>query len=342
MYLFGFLTCFVSFAIGIINGQTSGVINGQYYLCLPTGTPCPTTPPNTIDPRIVTPTGTQPGTPSGTQPNCPAGTTPCYGVSKACGTRLVPEPVSTAAGPTTIGAYPWQAYLRNATHSFAGSGALIYPSYVVTAAHKVYLNVNTPTAVTVLMGVWNPTNLINVQTSTVAQIIVHEAFDPATLKNDIALLRLTQPMVIGIYNNINTICLPAAGASYVGQTCPVSGWGQTAFTTFDAPTNPQKQASGPIVSYATCRASMAAANLLGANVDTYLDPNGEICMGGMSMLDACTQDGGSPLVCVGPTSYSLVGLVIWGKNCGMANVYGVYVNIPYYLSWIQGKVTAAG
>ncbi|CAH1995772.1 unnamed protein product [Acanthoscelides obtectus] len=91
------------------------------------------------------------------------------------------------------------------------------------------------------------------------------------------------------------------------------------------------------------RTSFSAANLLGPNVDVYLDPNGEICAGGENMKDACTQDGGSPLVC--PTStgtYSLAGLVIWGKNCGMPGVYGVYVSVPAYLTFIQSNLAATG
>lgn len=71
-------------------------------------------------------------------------------------------------------------------------------------------------------------------------------------------------------------------------SCSVSGWGQTAFTTFDAPTAPQKQVTVGIVDYNTCRTSFSNATLLGTNVDTYLDQQGEICAGGQSMRDACT------------------------------------------------------
>ncbi|CAG9839340.1 unnamed protein product [Diabrotica balteata] len=395
---------------------TSGMVNGQYYLCLPTGTTCPTSGTGTIDPRIVTPVGAAVAATTTATATCPTGTTACFGTNTACGTRFVTANTS-ASGTATYGAFPWQAYLRNTTNAYSGSGVLVSPYYVITAAHKVYLNVNTPTAVTVLMGVYNPTSLVNVQSSTVARIAVHPNFvattlfndiavlqltqpivlgiyadintaclpaagtsfvgqantptavtvlmgvyNPTslvnvqsstvariavhpnfvatTLFNDIAVLQLTQPIVLGIYADINTACLPAAGTSFVGQACAVSGWGQTGFTVFDAPTNPQKQAFVTIVSYATCRASFAMANLLGTNVDTYLDPNGEICAGGVSMVDACTQDGGSPLVCPSTTgAHNIAGLVIWGKNCGQTGVYGVYVSVPNYTTWIQSQMT---
>lgn len=70
------------------------------------------------------------------------------------------------------------------------------------------------------MGVWNPANPANTQSSTVANIKVHENFNASTLINDIAVLTLSQPIVLGIYPTINTICLPSSGTptQYVGQT----------------------------------------------------------------------------------------------------------------------------
>ncbi|XP_018564341.1 tryptase-like [Anoplophora glabripennis] len=332
MYLVSVLCIFFNVYINKVHSQlVSGVTSsGQTYLCLPTGTTCPSSSSsNTIDPRIVTPT--QAGA------LCADGYFACYGQTTTCGTQYI-TPTTTTDGLADFGAYPWQAYLRNNTSTFSGSGVLLDEFHVLTAAHKVYRNVANPSVITVIMGVWNPASLDNTQSSTVSSITVHPSFVASTLVNDIAILTLSQPIVLGIYRNINTICLASTGAStsYVGQTCVVSGWGQTSFTTNDAPTSPQKQVYVTVVNYATCRASFANTNLLGSNVDTYLDPNGEICAGGQSMRDACSQDGGSPLSCPSSTGqYSVAGLVIWGKNCGQTGVYGVYVNVPYYYTWIQ-------
>nr|XP_023017154.1 trypsin eta-like [Leptinotarsa decemlineata] len=288
---------------------------------------------NIIDPRIVTPTGAS--------PLCPTGFFPCYGAATQCGQVFLP-PNTTADGPSSFGAYPWQAYLSNATNNFSGSGVLLDSFHVLTAAHKVYLNLATPSAITVWLGVWNPNNRVNVQRSAVAVagICIHPQFNATTLRNDIAVLTLAQPIVLGIYSNINTVCLATTGAatSYVGQSCRVSGWGQTSFTTFDAPTNPQKQVTVSIVSYETCRASMAT--LLGNNVDIYLDPMGEICAGGVSMIDACTVSREETSLKFKVLCVFLAGLVIWGKNCGQPGVYGVYVNVPFYYTWIQGILTS--
>lgn len=66
----------------------------------------------------------------------------------------------------------------------------------------------------------------------------------------------------------------------------VAGWGETGFMVNDAPTNPQKQVTVPIVSITDCREKLSTVL---TNVDEYLDQTGgEICAGGQSMRDACT------------------------------------------------------
>ncbi|KAJ8959007.1 hypothetical protein NQ317_003821 [Molorchus minor] len=253
-----------------VSGSTD---TGDTYLCLPTGTYCPTQD-NTIDPRIVTPTD------------------------------------------------DWKSL---------GS----YSDY----------------------GCMESIKLGKHASSTVQSITIHSNFVASTLRNDIAILTLSQPIVSGIYTNINTICLPANGAStsYVGESCIVSGWGQTDFDVDDAPTNPQKQVNVGIVDYTTCRTSFANRGLLGSNVAYVSGPQwrnmrrrtdheGRLFCKFIKRIHnkpislfTIMQDGGSPLVCADSSGiYSVAGLVIWGKNCGRAGVYGVYVSVPYYYSWIQG------
>ncbi|KAF2905161.1 hypothetical protein ILUMI_01016 [Ignelater luminosus] len=304
------------------------------YTCVPAGT-CNIN--NGIDIRIVTPGNVNPCPPG--QVLCPISATPTPTPTPTpspttCGTRGVAN-INPADGFATPGAYPWQAYLVNQT-GYAGSGVLINPNTVLTAAHKVYMNAATPNQVGVYMGVYDSAQLG--LRYAVSSITIHPGFNPATLFNDIAILRLSAPIAPLPQQFINTACLPTAGQSFVGQTCSVSGWGQTAFNVNDAPTRQQKQVGVTIVNYATCYASMSNATLLGTNVNLYLDPVGEICAGGQAMRDACTQDGGSPLVCLVNGRFVVAGLVAWGKGCGQAGVYGVYVNVPNYITWIQNTL----
>ncbi|KAI4467353.1 tryptase-related [Holotrichia oblita] len=325
MKIFSLCVIFVASAVKFIHAQNNQGI------CVPTGTcpPAPTSTPVTttpigIDPRIVTPGS-----------RCPAGQELCTTIP--CGTRYVNA--STANGIAPQGANPWIAYITNQT-GYTGIGVLLDSTHVLTVAHKVNLNVGTPSNVRLSFGVYNPSAMTNVQTITAAAITLHPSFNAQTLMNDIAVITLASPVTLGPTTGINVACLPSTGQSFVGQSCLVAGWGQTAFGANDAPTTPQKQVTVPIVDYNTCRASMAQPSLLGTFVDRYLDPAGEICAGGTAQLDACTQDGGSPLMCFDATTrrYIVAGLVTWGKKCALAGVYGVYVSVPSYRSWIDSVV----
>ncbi|XP_019769649.2 serine protease 42 [Dendroctonus ponderosae] len=265
--------------------------------------------------------------------DCSSGYIRCTLVT--CGTPST-QP-STQDGIATQNAFPWQAFLINnnnvgVRNGYAGGGVLLDQYHVLTAAHKV----TNLTSVSVSMGVYSTANSGNVQTVQVAQVWIHSNYDQTYLKNDVAVLRLATPF--NINNNAMPICLPTSGRSYIGATsssCIVSGWGQTSFRVDDAPTQSLKQVHVPIVTNDACTNSYS--NVLGAsNAAAYLDFPNEICAGGQNQLDACTQDGGSPLVCsdTAPT-FNLVGLVLWGKDCGQSGRYGVYLNVPSYVSWIQ-------
>jgi len=63
----------------------------------------------------------------------------------------------------------------------------------------------------------------------------------------------------------------------------------------------------------------------------------EVCAGGEIGKDACTGDGGSPLVCQSDTGrWTVVGLVTWGVGCG-SDTPGVYANVGYFRNWINSN-----
>lgn len=122
------------------------------------------------------------------------------------------------------GAQPWQVIMYDLSNNFIGGGALIDPSNVLTAAHKVVGRV--PGTIKVRLGDWDVTRPIEPyppQEQIVAQIRIHPLFNqtvPVTmnnLQNNVAILRLASPIV---FNNpaINTICLPPSNTTvYDGQ-----------------------------------------------------------------------------------------------------------------------------
>lgn len=198
-----------------------------------------------------------------------------------------------------------------------------------------------PNNVRVTLGVWDPNIAIGTHNRTAERIIIHPNFNPSTLTNSVAIIRLNAPVPLGVQPTVNIACLPAAGTSFVGRSCMVAGWGQSSFGSNDSPVRPQRQVTVPIVPYSTCRAAYSAPNILGANVDTFLDPIGEICAGGEPNKDACTNDGGAPLMCTDNNGrYTVAGLVLWGKGCGLPGMYGVYLNVPFYRGWIDSTLSS--
>jgi hypothetical protein len=49
-------------------------------------------------------------------------------------------------------------------------------------------------------------------------------------------------------------------------------------------------------------------------------------------------DGGSPLVCEQDSVSYLIGLVSWGIGCGTASIPGVYIDVSFYIKWIEKQI----
>lgn len=65
------------------------------------------------------------------------------------------------------------------------------------------------------------------QDRSLSRIVIHPDFNNLTLFNDIALLKLDQPVLYA--NNVQPICLPKPEDRFFGQNCIATGWGQDAF-----------------------------------------------------------------------------------------------------------------
>lgn len=71
------------------------------------------------------------------------------------------------------------------------------------------------------------------QTRFVSHIIAHNAYDRANLKNDLAMMKLSEPLTYSRY--VRPICLPSefiSGKDYLkeptpGTICTAVGWGAT-------------------------------------------------------------------------------------------------------------------
>uniref|UniRef100_A0A182J0I2 Uncharacterized protein n=1 Tax=Anopheles atroparvus TaxID=41427 RepID=A0A182J0I2_ANOAO len=292
----------------------------------PSLTPAPT---SVISVSIVSPTTCQ----SGLERCCAPG-------GYQCGLQY--PPVANAPAVTnnqaSYGEYPWQAVLLGPGDVYVGSGALINANHVLTAAHKISDYTSGSRTLKVRLGEWDAASTsepLPVQEYTVTRYFVHPNFNAANLRNDIAILRLSGTVNLGTTPTIATGCLPVT--SFTGSRCWVSGWGKNDFTTGAFQSIP-KEVDVPIVATASCQTALRTTRL-GPNF--VLDSTSFICAGGELGKDACTGDGGSPLVCPLSGRWYVVGLVAWGIGCGANGIPGVYVNVASYNTWITSTIATA-
>jgi trypsin len=160
----------------------------------------------------------------------------------------------------------------------------------------------------------------------VAQIITHPNYHkPLRYSNDIAVLRLSKPAVLG--KGVATVCLPRNELPLPlddpGKKCYITGWGTLA--SGGSQPNNLMQASVPLVSKSRCLKGYPGQihdSMLCAGLD----------QGG---VDACQGDSGGPLVCEFNGRWYLEGATSWGHGCAAPNKYGVYALVRHNKAWVK-------
>lgn len=224
-----------------------------------------------------------------------------------------------------IAEFPWQVFLR--ADNYICGGSIIGEDWVVTAAHCVFDDEGDPIDVSKMSVKVGATNIGFTSTQgklyTIKKYVVHENYDPESLENDIAVLKISEAID---FENAESIELITKQDSIDGYTDPgilawVTGWG---LTNIDPRTFPDilQKVQLPIVSLET------AAGVWGPRPSSML-------MAGYraGTKDACNGDSGGPLIVPVGETYKLAGIVSWGNtNC---NTYGGYTRISSFYEWIR-------
>ena len=169
----------------------------------------------------------------------------------------------------------------------------------------------------------------------------HPQFNAGRLSNDIAILYTDRDINLN-KPNVNTACLPSCRDQFghqfnngTGLRCWVAGWGKNEVDgSFQFI---QHKVDLPLVENNSCNNKLK--NALNAqragSGNRFSLSQSEICAGGQVGKDACTGDGGSPLVCQGQSGrWTVVGLVTWGVGCA-SDVPGVYARMSHFTQWIN-------
>uniref|UniRef100_G3VC91 Peptidase S1 domain-containing protein n=1 Tax=Sarcophilus harrisii TaxID=9305 RepID=G3VC91_SARHA len=250
-----------------------------------------------------------------------------------------------------LGKWPWHVSVHKFGRQICG-GTLISESWVVSAAHCFVFPRNfsliPPEQFTVAVGVHSQLSLmLNSAVSAgmhqivkVSDILVHENYSGVLHGNDIALLRLAQPVNFTEY--VQPICLPRANHSFPhGASCWATGWGHVQEKVRQLPQSGLilQQLELKIIGPKECQCLFnykGPFNITGKLLPTML------CAGYKEgKRDTCQGDSGGPLVCEEQGQWFLAGITSFGHGCARRNRPGVFANVVAFEDWIRERVEGA-
>jgi hypothetical protein len=243
------------------------------------------------------------------------------------------EPRIINGSDAAEGAWPWMAALlfsdlSDSTEAHFCGAALVGPRHLLTAAHCVEFFAGlhdfegvSPESLNVLLGVRNLPFTEGPRLKVVG-VVVHPQYNKSSLENDLALVKLAQPVSVAPL----ALARQSDAALYqAGASATVLGWG---FTSPDYPILPVtlQQAAVPIQSDATCLSELGR----------YFKGATMLCAGTKASsptatdgVDSCKGDSGGPMVVAdGNGGWKLVGVVSWGLGCANNLTRGVYSEVP--------------
>jgi hypothetical protein len=247
----------------------------------------------------------------------------------------VAEPVRTPkvinGDDAAEGAWPWMVALlynpiENSADAHYCGGVLIGEQHVLTAAHcVVQFNQN---KIDVLVG---ETKLPFAKGNRrkILGYTVHPKFDVYTLENDLAILKLAEPVENA---PVQIALLSDADLYKPGATATVLGWGFKDPQMPILPVNLQ-QAEVPLASDEVCLEELGR----------FFRPDIMVCAGKKASsatsgdgVDACYGDSGGPLVVAdGNGGWKLVGIVSWGLgDCANNKTRSAYAEVPALLDFV--------
>jgi len=153
----------------------------------------------------------------------------CNNDTIVCGCSRRPSISLKIIGGSSAGLsnWDWVVSLRDVNNTHFCGGSIINESYIITAAHCLEHKTHVLSEITVCAGTFRLSDPCH-QSRTMDFSISHPLYNSATLKNDIALVRLTTPFDF-TDSSLTRICLPSTDHPNeypkVGTDVVAIGWG---------------------------------------------------------------------------------------------------------------------
>ncbi|KAJ8322121.1 hypothetical protein KUTeg_000592 [Tegillarca granosa] len=235
-----------------------------------------------------------------------------------------------------LGEWPWHVALfvyDSSTNrdTFYCGGSLIHPEWVITAAHCVEYS-SRRTYYIYAGSIYQSKFKIEAQRRNLSSSpFLHRDYTSFRYGNDIALLRLSQP--VNINDKVRTVCL----SPYLRETydnCYVTGWGKTHVDIHIGNVFPDRLQEVKVQAnkdFNWCNKS---------HIDLlrmYVVPDG-ICVDNRNQYSpVCNGDSGGPLVCQNEEGrWELVGVTSYGyRGCFKDHIPDIYASVSYHWDWIN-------
>ena len=155
------------------------------------------------------------------------------------------------------------------------------------------------------------------------QIFIHENFNFSLLKNDIALIRLKEPILFNAY--VSPICLTNTDFP-TNTSCYVTGWGQPG--SLASSVDILQETTIPLMDHNVCKTHFRNINPVTTDMR---------CAGRLGQSQgSCKGDSGGPLTCERDGRWFLLGITSWSENgCMDQGDPGVFANVLYFRNWMD-------
>ncbi|XP_032913437.1 acrosin-like [Catharus ustulatus] len=222
-----------------------------------------------------------------------------------------------------------QAILANGTWHVC-AGALIHAQWVLTVARCFFRSGN----VSIYEVVIGATDLGDpgpkAEVRHIQKILMHQDYEAATAKNNIALVELDRPVECSDY--IQLACLPHTSLPVAElKTCYMAGW-RVAPHSAPGPRLVLQEAKVRLMDVQLCNSSRWYRGAVHPQ---------DLCAGyPRGGIDTCQGDIGAPLVCKDQRDdyFWLVGLASWCRSCSGDKRPGVFTSTQRFRAWIHAQL----